>query len=1168
MGALLALARAALWRTSKKYVLDDLGMPPVMEEDVRIALSRIERACYNRQQQQLVEHLRTVVTRWRTESARAKQLAPSPVLAAGIARGSVAARLQEDGIISLDTDDEVEAGAAERAAAERAAAERAAAERAAEPDPTLDVLLTPQEQLKLLQPLVSLRRACVHPQLAGRGGAAPAGRRAREHEAAHAGGGGEDAARSAHDVQPMERVLNDMIVRATLDCEEDLRTIVWCWNGLAGLYYAADQRRHAAFCYAQVLAMAAPGYAQLQDEFVRVLKACMGDLRMYLTRESLSAVHVDKLQVFHAAVHLHTLLTTDQPTRDDIAAAVPTPLPVKGGLAPAWNVHAIGAVATVLGRAVMQLASEYMKERRAAVQVAFSNTRASNARVRKQLARIPDSLLALEDDAARAVGGSEPVPAAASLGESLNESMQAAACDTAHEAAAATGAVAGPASSLSPIEGEEAAHVDIDTMLQLSHGIADAQVERDLNAAGACDAVLETTLRQGLQTALDTLPDTNFALEQALLAHARGDAVVNEMDLDNNPALEGRLPHHLVWAAESKHDVASRLLRGVSDIVRARQRARDYFRRCLSPSASDVLKTLDCSVCHAEWKRKGPPCEHCKAGLYLTFYCSQFRGNADSGTDTTAIAITDTKSAAAAVAAMRSKGPRKSRKVQLMQRAARLELLMREGETMEADKAQALLHDLVANRITQAFEKPTAFVRCATFLARRVHDAQRGGVDGAQHASILGDVLQTLLDELQTEAHNMHSVWSAQGNLLNAFAELKSSLLRMRMVPDGYVPDDGDADAAQLNVSRQQWAWQAEELRETYEQAVKAFQRSAGSLRYTMGIRNEEAASDLCPVCCDVLGGESGDIVFLSSCRHRLCCLSDWKDLQRMASGRGFHCLICRHPYDPRIDVQFVNSKTPAAVCSNTGHGNEHGGVGCSNSSGSDGSDGSDSSSAAATTVVMKDERGVIAPAAVEERWTSWEQFSFPTRTLAAASSWVRGELPPSAFPDVLRAFCLPTARTFGAKINTLIRCLRVLRGSTADVLMAQAEVAGARSGDALRAVDVRPLQSIVFSQWDDALLIVEAALKSVGIKCLRVTGTSHAASAVTSFMADSSIQVLLMSFKTGAEGLNITCASHVFLMEPLLTPAVEQQAIGRVFRFGQARQVHVHRFIAMDTVE
>ena len=61
---------------------------------------------------------------------------------------------------------------------------------------------------------------------------------------------------------------------------------------------------------------------------------------------------------------------------------------------------------------------------------------------------------------------------------------------------------------------------------------------------------------------------------------------------------------------------------------------------------------------------------------------------------------------------------------------------------------------------------------------------------------------------------------------------------------------------------------------------------------------------------------------------------------------------------------------------------------------------------------------------------------------------------------------------------------------------------------------------------------------------------------------------VILMTPRTGATGLNLQCASKVIIFEPALNPGVEQQALGRVLRIGQAEDVHIYRFVTQGTVE
>ena len=61
---------------------------------------------------------------------------------------------------------------------------------------------------------------------------------------------------------------------------------------------------------------------------------------------------------------------------------------------------------------------------------------------------------------------------------------------------------------------------------------------------------------------------------------------------------------------------------------------------------------------------------------------------------------------------------------------------------------------------------------------------------------------------------------------------------------------------------------------------------------------------------------------------------------------------------------------------------------------------------------------------------------------------------------------------------------------------------------------------------------------------------------------------VLILSLKAGGFGLNLTAANHVFHFDRWWNPAVEDQATDRVYRIGQSRQVQVHKFICVGTLE
>lgn len=61
---------------------------------------------------------------------------------------------------------------------------------------------------------------------------------------------------------------------------------------------------------------------------------------------------------------------------------------------------------------------------------------------------------------------------------------------------------------------------------------------------------------------------------------------------------------------------------------------------------------------------------------------------------------------------------------------------------------------------------------------------------------------------------------------------------------------------------------------------------------------------------------------------------------------------------------------------------------------------------------------------------------------------------------------------------------------------------------------------------------------------------------------------VFVLSLRAGGVGLNLTKANHVFHFDRWWNPAVEDQATDRAFRIGQQKNVFVHKFVAIGTVE
>lgn len=61
---------------------------------------------------------------------------------------------------------------------------------------------------------------------------------------------------------------------------------------------------------------------------------------------------------------------------------------------------------------------------------------------------------------------------------------------------------------------------------------------------------------------------------------------------------------------------------------------------------------------------------------------------------------------------------------------------------------------------------------------------------------------------------------------------------------------------------------------------------------------------------------------------------------------------------------------------------------------------------------------------------------------------------------------------------------------------------------------------------------------------------------------------VFVLSLRAGGLGITLTRANHVFHFDRWWNPAVEDQATDRAFRIGQHRNVMVHKFIAVGTLE
>ncbi len=109
----------------------------------------------------------------------------------------------------------------------------------------------------------------------------------------------------------------------------------------------------------------------------------------------------------------------------------------------------------------------------------------------------------------------------------------------------------------------------------------------------------------------------------------------------------------------------------------------------------------------------------------------------------------------------------------------------------------------------------------------------------------------------------------------------------------------------------------------------------------------------------------------------------------------------------------------------------------------------------------------------------------------------------------------------------------------------------------------------LVFSQFTSLLALIRRRLDADGVTYEYLDGrTRNRRERVARFQSDPECKLFLISLRAGGQGLNLTAAEYVFLLDPWWNPAVEAQAIDRAHRIGQTRPVFAYRLIVKGTVE
>jgi superfamily II DNA or RNA helicase len=110
--------------------------------------------------------------------------------------------------------------------------------------------------------------------------------------------------------------------------------------------------------------------------------------------------------------------------------------------------------------------------------------------------------------------------------------------------------------------------------------------------------------------------------------------------------------------------------------------------------------------------------------------------------------------------------------------------------------------------------------------------------------------------------------------------------------------------------------------------------------------------------------------------------------------------------------------------------------------------------------------------------------------------------------------------------------------------------------------------RTLVFSQFTRFLGNARQRLDEAAMAYCYLDGSTRHRPEVIERFRTTNVPVFLISLKAGGFGLNLTEADYCVLLDPWWNPATEAQAVDRIHRIGQTRNVMVYRLVAKDTIE
>ncbi|ORD99281.1 INO80 [Hepatospora eriocheir] len=111
----------------------------------------------------------------------------------------------------------------------------------------------------------------------------------------------------------------------------------------------------------------------------------------------------------------------------------------------------------------------------------------------------------------------------------------------------------------------------------------------------------------------------------------------------------------------------------------------------------------------------------------------------------------------------------------------------------------------------------------------------------------------------------------------------------------------------------------------------------------------------------------------------------------------------------------------------------------------------------------------------------------------------------------------------------------------------------------------------LIYFQMTRMMDLFEGFLTEREYSYLRLDGSSkisYRKDVVEKWQNDKSIFIFILSTRAGGVGLNLTAADTVIFYDSDWNPTVDQQAMDRVHRLGQTKNVTVYKLVVKDTIE